>query len=107
MRALVVYESTFGNPQVIANAAAGGPASGMRVEAVEVGRSGVGDEVRDEIGPLVVGGPAHPYGPGGPGTRKPAAQPAVSTRTALRGRLAVLPGRPGVAVADRARSGGR
>ena len=37
MRALVVYESMFGNTQTIADAVAGGVAHRMPVDAVEVG----------------------------------------------------------------------
>jgi flavodoxin len=60
MRALVVYESMFGNTKRVADAIADGIAPHLVVETVEV--SGAPVEIPDEIDLLVVGGPTHVHG---------------------------------------------
>lgn len=59
MRALVVYESIFGNTHEIAEAIGAGLRDGLDVEIVEVGRLG---RVADDIDLLVIGGPTHAWG---------------------------------------------
>ena len=71
MRALVVYESMFGNTQTIADAIAGGLAQRMRVDAVEVGSAPA--TLDDDVTLLVVGGPTHAFGMSRPRTRQDAA----------------------------------
>jgi hypothetical protein len=101
MRALVVYESMFGNTQTIADAVAGGVAHRMPVDAVEVG--GAPATLDDDVTLLVVGGPTHAFGMSRPRTRQDAATQApdglVSTRTGLREWLAALRAPVGIAAA--------
>jgi flavodoxin len=59
MRALVAYESMFGNTQAIANAIVQGLSGRMRVEALEVG--GAPTAIDDDV-LLVVGGRPTPSG---------------------------------------------
>jgi hypothetical protein len=66
MRALVVYESMFGNTQLIAEAVADGLSSSVDVEMVEVG---VAPRAVDGVDLLVVGGPTHALGMTRPKTR--------------------------------------
>ncbi|NDL60868.1 flavodoxin family protein [Phytoactinopolyspora mesophila] len=71
MRALIVYESMFGNTFAIATSIAEGLAPHMTVEVVEV------SEAPTELGPdfqlIVVGGPTHAFGMSRPDTRRTAA----------------------------------
>jgi hypothetical protein len=101
MRALVVYESMFGNTQTIADAVAGGLARRMRVDAVEVG--GAPATLGDDVTLLVVGGPTHAFSLSRPRTRQDAATQApdglVSTGIGLREWLAALRAPAGVAAA--------
>lgn len=60
MRALVVYESMFGNTQLIAAAVAEGLARYMSVDVVEVGAAPTA--VGSEVDLLVIGGPTHAFG---------------------------------------------
>src|SRR5690242_18310306 len=60
MRALVVYESMFGNTREVAEAIAAGIRNAMEVETVEVGAAPA--EVPEGIDLLVVGGPTHAHG---------------------------------------------
>ncbi len=60
MRALVVFESMFGDTKAVADAVAMGLAEGMKVETVEVGSAPtVLDPVIDVV---IVGGPTHAFG---------------------------------------------
>jgi hypothetical protein len=71
VRALVVYESMFGNTRAIALAVAEGIAARMAVEAVEVG-----DAPRllpQDVALLVVGAPTHKHGMTTPDSRADAA----------------------------------
>jgi Flavodoxin len=86
MRALVVYESMFGNTQAVAEAVADGVSSHMSVDVVEV--SHAGPVVGSDVELLVVGGPTHAFGMSRPKTRSSAADQAtdglVSTGIGLR-----------------------
>lgn len=72
MRALVVFESMFGNTQVIARSVADGLAPRMRVDLVEVGAAPTA--LDGDVDLLVVGGPTHAFGMSRAGTRQSAAQ---------------------------------
>ena len=85
MRAVVVFESMFGNTQKIAAAIGEGLGDRMAVDVVEVGAAPT------EIGPgtdlLVVGGPTHAFGMSRPQTRQDAARQAggeVVSRSGIR-----------------------
>jgi hypothetical protein len=102
MRALVVFESMFGNTKVVADAVTEGLAIRMRVTAVEVGVAPAA--IEDDVDLVVVGGPTHAFGMSRPGTRQDAARqaerPLVSARSGLREWLeAVRGGSPRVAAA--------
>ncbi|GGT03882.1 flavodoxin [Planobispora rosea] len=94
MRALVVYESMFGNTQTIARAIADGLATRMAVDVVEIG--GASAAVPGDVDLLVVGGPTHAFGMSRPNTRQSAAQQAtsglVSKGQGMREWLTALPG---------------
>ncbi|MFC6084188.1 flavodoxin family protein [Sphaerisporangium aureirubrum] len=70
MRALVVYESMFGNTKKIAEEVARGLMSRMPVEVLEVGSAP--HELPDDVTLLVVGGPTHVLGMSRASTRKSA-----------------------------------
>ena len=101
MRALVVYESMFGNTQAIADAVADGLSDRMRVEVLEVGAAPT--TIDDDVALLVVGGPTHAFGMSRPQTRQDAARQAaeglVSRGIGLREWLATLQAPAGVAAA--------
>ena len=59
MRALVVYESMFGNTRLIAEAVADGLSSGLDVDVVEVAAAPTSF---DGVELVVVGGPTHAFG---------------------------------------------
>jgi hypothetical protein len=86
MRALVVYESMFGNTKRIALAVAEGMSQHLAVEAVEVSLAPLA--IADEIEFLVVGGPTHVHGMTSGFTRTQAAKqataPLVSDRLGMR-----------------------
>ena len=91
--ALVIFESMFGNTQVVAQAVADGLARHLPVDLVEVGTAPAA--IGPDVELLVVGGPTHAFGMSRPSTRQSAAEQAdtglVSTRIGLRewlGRLA-------------------
>ncbi|MEV8438764.1 flavodoxin domain-containing protein [Actinosynnema sp. NPDC051121] len=87
-RALVVYESMFGNTKAIAEAIA----EELAAEVVEV--SDAPDVLPDDVGLLVVGAPTHAFGLSRPTTRRSAADQAadelVSTGRGVREWLDVL-----------------
>ncbi len=60
MRALVIYESMFGNTKRVADAVADGIAPQFVVETVEVSHAPI--EIADDIDLLVIGGPTHVHG---------------------------------------------
>jgi Flavodoxin len=102
MRARVVYESMFGNTQVIAQAVAEGLADSMNVDLEEVGSAAT--EVDDDVDLLVVGGPTHAFGLSRERTRESAAAQAaegvVSAGEGLREWLGTLTrGSPDIAAA--------
>ena len=101
MRGLVVYESMFGNTQMIADAVADGLSRRMRVDAVEVGDAPT--KLDDDVALLVVGGPTHAFGMSRPRTRQDAAKQAsgelVSKRIGMREWLAALQAPRGMAAA--------
>jgi hypothetical protein len=74
MRAVVVYESMYGNTRAIAEAIGEGLRPVHDVVVVPVGR--VGPEVLDGAGLLVVGGPTHAHGMTRRRTREAAAEMA-------------------------------
>lgn len=93
MRALVVYESMFGNTREVAHAVAKGLQESMTTDLVEVGTAPT--VLGDDISLLVVGGPTHAFGLTRPSTREDAANrvagtPLVSTGTGLREWLGAL-----------------
>ncbi|HEY4992546.1 MAG TPA: flavodoxin [Nakamurella sp.] len=102
MRALVVFESMFGDTKEVADAVAFGLASGMKVQIKEAGIAP--DVVDDSVDVLVVGGPTHAFGLSRPGTREDAAKQAagagvISDRLGLREWLAGVTLHPGLQVA--------
>ena len=82
MRALVVYESMYGNTRSIASAIAEGLAGGMEVDLVEVGEA----PVRVEADLVVAGGPTHAFSMSRPNTRQSAAEQADGRELVSRGR---------------------
>lgn len=74
MRAMVVFESMFGNTQAIAEAVASGLAPHLDVSLVEVGAAPA--LVPGDVALLVVGGPTHAFGMTRPDSRRSAAQQA-------------------------------
>jgi len=67
-RALVVYESLFGDARTIAQAVADGLSTLLPAEAVAAGEAPA--ELGDDVGLLVVGGPNHGLGMPRPATRE-------------------------------------
>jgi hypothetical protein len=74
-RALVVFESMFGNTEVVARAIAEGLSDKV---SVRVARAGPDLLVDDDVELLVVGGPTHAFGLTRPGTRGSAGQQGAS-----------------------------
>ncbi|PRX43435.1 flavodoxin [Prauserella shujinwangii] len=74
-RALVVFESMFGNTQTIAKAVAAGLTGRFDVELVEAGDAPAA--VPDDVRLVVVGGPTHAFGMSRPSTREDAARQAT------------------------------
>ncbi|TDD60693.1 flavodoxin family protein [Kribbella antibiotica] len=67
MQVLVVYESMFGNTEMVAEAIADGLRAGAEVELVEVGAAPA--KLGSALDLLVVGGPTHAFGMTRPSTR--------------------------------------
>jgi hypothetical protein len=67
-RALVVYESVFGDARTIAHAIADGLSESLPAEVLAAGEAP--QEVGADIGLLVVGGPNHAFGMPRPSTRE-------------------------------------
>ena len=76
MRALVVYESMYGNTKRIADAVADGIARHMTVESIEVSLAPL--SIEGDIDLLVVGGPTHIHGMTTPFTRAQAVKQATA-----------------------------
>jgi Flavodoxin len=93
MRALVVYESMFGNTRTIAAAIADGLRATIDVDLVEVGTAPA--TLPDEVSLLVVGGPTHAHGMSKPESRADSAKRAgdrlVSRGAGIREWLERLP----------------
>jgi hypothetical protein len=76
MRALVIFESMYGNTQTIAEAIADGlRATAVAVDVAEVGAAPT--TIDDGFGLLVVGGPTHAHGMTKPDSRASAARRAT------------------------------
>ena len=91
MKALVVYESLFGNTEQVARAVAGGLAQHVDVELVEVSEAPV--PVTELLDLIVVGGPTHAFSMTRPNTRADAVTRGStqgSTDTGIREWLATL-----------------
>jgi len=84
MRALVVFESMFGNTGVVARAVADGVGECFDVAVAEVGSAPT--QLPDDVGLLVVGGPTHAFGLSRPTTRDDAAKQVGHDRLVSRGR---------------------
>jgi flavodoxin-like protein len=74
MRAVVVYESMYGNTHLIAEAIGAGLRTAFDVRIVPVAQAG--PEVIADADLVVVGGPTHAHGMSRPSTRKAAVQAA-------------------------------
>lgn len=78
MRALVVYESAWGNTRSVAEAVAEGLRHGPHAAAVEAVEVGVAPPLAEvDVDLLVVGGPTHAFGMSKPATREDAARRAA------------------------------
>lgn len=101
MRALVVYESMFGNTRNVALAIAEGIATAMEVDAVEIGSAP--RELPADVALIVVGGPTHAHGMSTPQSRANASRrldgPIVSRNLGLREWLSTLRAASGVVAA--------
>ena len=86
MKALVIYESMYGNTQRIAEAVAEGLGKHLPTTLTEVGTAA--DELPDDVALLVVGGPTHAFSMSRESTRADAAskvtKPMVSRGRGLR-----------------------
>ena len=90
MRAVIVYESMYGNTHAVANSVA----EGLRDKACDVTVMPVGratPELIDHCDLLIVGGPTHVHGLPRPSTRKAAAEAAEKPGSGL----VLEPGAPG------------
>lgn len=76
MRALVVYESMFGNTQLVAEAIGRGLSARMSADVIEVSQAP--ETIDDTVDLVVVGGPTHAFGLSSPRTRESAAAQAPS-----------------------------
>ncbi len=94
MRALVIYESMFGNTQVVARAIAAGIEASMHADIVEVGKAP--STVPADVTLLVVGGPTHAFSMSWPSTRRDAAGRSSEVVSRERGIREWLGGLPGV-----------
>lgn len=92
MRALVVYESMFGNTEQVARAIRDGIEASMDADVVEVGAAP--DTVPADVTLLVVGGPTHAFSMSWPTTRRDAAQRSTSLVSSGRGIREWLGGLP-------------
>jgi hypothetical protein len=102
MRAMVLFESMFGDTQAIADAVARGLSTNLEVETVEVGSAP--QHLPDDVHVLIVGGPTHAFGLSRPATREDATRQAdgagvISAHGGLREWLADATIRPDVLAA--------
>jgi hypothetical protein len=100
-RALLIYESMFGNTRDVAVAIAEGLATRLAVDVVEVGAAPL--EIPDDVDLVVAGGPTHAHGLANVESRRSAGQKArdslVSPGIGLREWLGAARGRRGTAAA--------
>jgi flavodoxin len=91
MKALVVYESMWGNTEEVARAVAAGLGETLDVEVAEVGRAPA--EPGDDIALVVAGGPTHAFSMTRPSTRADAVEQGAphDAGTGLREWLEALP----------------
>jgi len=91
MRALVVYESMFGNTRAVAEAVAAGLAERLSVDVSDVGAAPA--TVSSDVALLVVGGPTHAFGLSRRSTRQSARDQGAREQIefGLREWLATLP----------------
>jgi hypothetical protein len=99
MKAVVIYESMFGDNQQVARAIAGGlTEAGVPAEAIEVGVAPT--TIGDDVDLLVVGSPNHAWSMPRPNTRQNAAEqadgPLVSQGIGVREWLGAATLAPGV-----------
>jgi hypothetical protein len=96
-RALVVFESMFGNTQQIAGAVKEGLSPYVPADILEVGTAS--HVIPDGVDLIIVGGPTHAFGMSRPRTREDARRQAgghvVSERNGLREWLSTLEGTDG------------
>src|SRR3954466_3737732 len=99
MRALVVYESMYGNTKEVATAVADGLSTRMPVQLTEVAAAPT--VIADDIALLVVGAPTHGHGMSKDASRKSAAErssidepPVISRDVGLREWLESLESAP-------------
>ena len=81
MRAVIIYESMYGNTKTIADAIARGFGSAGEAVVVPVGQAR--PELLDGVDLVVVGGPTHVHGMSRASTRKGAAQAAAKPGSGL------------------------
>lgn len=100
-RALVVYESMFGNTHAVADAVAEGLRESLEVEVLEVEEAPL--EVADDVDLVVVGGPTHAFSMSRPSTRKSAgeqgADPTAAAHSGIREWVSGVVARKGLATA--------
>jgi hypothetical protein len=84
MRAVVVYESMYGNTRVVAEAIASALRTDALVSVLPVGEAAPDTDALRHIDLLVVGAPTHAWGLSRPSTRKGAADAAAKPGSALR-----------------------
>ena len=82
MRAVIVYESMYGNTHAVADAIGAGLRTAFDVSVVPVAQ--VTPEVLADAGLVVVGGPTHAHGMSRPATRKAAVEAANKPASPLR-----------------------
>lgn len=82
MRAVVIYESMYGNTHLVADAIADGLAPAFEVDVVPVSQAS--QELLTGADLVVVGGPTHAHGMSRPATRKAAAEAAAKPASGLR-----------------------
>lgn len=112
-RALVVYESMFGDARVIAQAVGEGLSSSVHVDVVAAAEAP--PEIGPELGLLVVGGPNHAFGMPRPSTRQSAVEqhgahvpdPSTGLREWLQSVRVLVPGDLRVAAFDTRGAGHR
>ncbi len=102
MRAMVVFESMFGDTKAVADAIAMGLAETMQVETVEVGSAP--KAIDPAIDVLIVGGPTHAFGMSRSSSREDAVKQSegagvVSEQTGIREWLAAVTVSPQLQVA--------